>query len=455
MNTKSANEIDMINGPILTRILAFALPLALSGILQLLFNAADVIVVGRFVGPQALAAVGSTGSLTNLITNLFIGLSVGVNVVVAMNYAAAKYEEVSRVVHTSIATALVCGLFLIGVGILVSRPALTAMETPADVLPLSTQYMRIYFCGMPFIMLYNFGSAVLRSIGDTKRPLYYLFAAGVVNVCLNLLFVIVFGLGVAGVAIATVMSYVVSGTLVLITLMREKSCLHLDLRKLNLDLAIIKKFAAVGIPAGLQSIIFNISNILIQSSVNSFGAICMAGNSASSNLEGFQYTAMHSIYTAAITFMGQNMGAGKYSRLNKIVRASLICSCFVSAIFMGIYAVFGEDLLHLYTTDADVIGWALRRLHIFILGYWVCGLMDCGSGFLRGMGYGTLPTIITLIGACGLRVLWIFTVFASNHDYEVLLWGYPISWTVTFIALMICYFAARARLPKEDNVLSA
>ena len=455
MNTKSANEIDMINGPILTRILAFALPLALSGILQLLFNAADVIVVGRFVGPQALAAVGSTGSLTNLITNLFIGLSVGVNVVVAMNYAAAKYEEVSRVVHTSIATALVCGLFLIGVGILVSRPALTAMETPADVLPLSTQYMRIYFCGMPFIMLYNFGSAVLRSIGDTKRPLYYLFAAGVVNVCLNLLFVIVFGLGVAGVAIATVMSYVVSGTLVLITLMREKSSLHLDLRKLNLDLAIIKKFAAVGIPAGLQSIIFNISNILIQSSVNSFGAICMAGNSASSNLEGFQYTAMHSIYTAAITFMGQNMGAGKYSRLNKIVRASLICSCFVSAIFMGIYAVFGEDLLHLYTTDADVIGWALRRLHIFILGYWVCGLMDCGSGFLRGMGYGTLPTIITLIGACGLRVLWIFTVFASNHDYEVLLWGYPISWTVTFIALMICYFAARARLPKEDNVLSA
>ena len=455
MNTKSANEIDMINGPILTRILAFALPLALSGILQLLFNAADVIVVGRFVGPQALAAVGSTGSLTNLITNLFIGLSVGVNVVVAMNYAAAKYEEVSRVVHTSIATALVCGLFLIGVGILVSRPALTAMETPEDVLPLSTQYMRIYFCGMPFIMLYNFGSAVLRSIGDTKRPLYYLFAAGVVNVCLNLLFVIVFGLGVAGVAIATVMSYVVSGTLVLITLMREKSCLHLDLRKLNLDLAIIKKFAAVGIPAGLQSIIFNISNILIQSSVNSFGAICMAGNSASSNLEGFQYTAMHSIYTAAITFMGQNMGAGKYSRLNKIVRASLICSCFVSAIFMGIYAVFGEDLLHLYTTDVDVIGWALRRLHIFILGYWVCGLMDCGSGFLRGMGYGTLPTIITLIGACGLRVLWIFTVFASNHDYEVLLWGYPISWTVTFIALMICYFAARARLPKEDNVLSA
>ena len=455
MNTKSSNEIDMINGPILTRILTFALPLALSGILQLLFNAADVIVVGRFVGPQALAAVGSTGSLTNLITNLFIGLSVGVNVVVAMNYAAAKYEEVSRVVHTSIATALVCGLFLIGVGILVSKPALTAMDTPADVLPLSTRYMRIYFCGMPFIMLYNFGSAVLRSIGDTKRPLYYLFAAGVVNVCLNLLFVIVFGMGVAGVAIATVMSYVVSGTLVLITLMREKSCLHVDLRKLNLDLAIIKKFAAVGIPAGLQSIIFNISNILIQSSVNSFGSICMAGNSASSNLEGFQYTAMHSIYTAAITFMGQNMGAKKYSRLNKIVGASLICSVLVSAIFMGIYTIFGEDLLHLYTTDTQVIGWALRRLHIFILGYWICGLMDCGSGFLRGMGYGTLPTIVTLIGACGLRVLWIFTVFAANHDYEVLLWGYPLSWTVTFIALMICYFAARSRLPKKDEVLSA
>ena len=450
VNTRSENEIDMLNGKILPRIFRFALPLALSGILQLLFNAADVIVVGRFVGPQALAAVGSTGSLTNLITNLFIGLSVGVNVVVATNYAAQKYREVSRVVHTSIATALVSGVFLIGVGILVSRPALTAMDSPADVLPLSTLYMRIYFCGMPFIMLYNFGSAVLRSIGDTKRPLYYLFAAGIVNVCLNLVFVIVCNLGVAGVAIATVMSYVVSGTLVLIALMREKSCLHLDLKKLNLDLDVIKKFAVVGIPAGMQSIIFNISNIMIQSSVNSFGSLCMAGNSAASNLEGFQYTAMHSIYTAAITFMGQNMGARKYSRLNKIVKASLLCSLLVSAVFIGIYSLFGTDLLHLYTSDAEVVSWAMRRLHIFILGYWLCGLMDCGSGFLRGMGYGTLPTVITLIGACGLRILWLFTVFAANHDYEVLLWGYPISWTVTFIALIICYFAARKRLPAGD-----
>ena len=455
MNTKSANEIDMLHGPILPRVLVFALPLALSGILQLLFNAADVIVVGRYVGPQALAAVGSTGSLTNLITNLFIGLSVGVNVVVATNYAAAKYHEVSRVVHTSIATALVCGVFLIGVGILVSRPALTAMETPEDVLPLSTQYMRIYFCGMPFIMLYNFGSAVLRSIGDTKRPLYYLFAAGIVNVCLNLVFVIVFHMGVAGVAIATVMSYVVSGTLVLITLMREKSCLQLNLRKLNLDIDVIRKFAAVGIPAGLQSIIFNISNILIQSSVNSFGSICMAGNSAAANLEGFQYTAMHSIYTAAITFMGQNMGAKKYSRLNKIVGASLFCSLLASSVFIVLYSLFGTELLNLYTTDPGVISWAMRRLHIFILGYWICGLMDCGSGFLRGMGYGTLPTVITLLGACGLRILWIFTVFAANHDYETLLWGYPISWTVTFIALMICYFAARSRLPKEDETIES
>lgn len=451
MNTKSANEIDMIHGPILPRILMFALPLALSGILQLLFNAADVIVVGRFVGPQALAAVGSTGALTSLITNLFIGLSVGVNVVVATNYAAQKYTEVSRVVHTSIATALVSGLFLIVVGVLVSRPALTAMETPEDVLPLSTQYMRIYFCGMPFIMLYNFGSAVLRSIGDTKRPLYYLFAAGIVNVCLNLIFVIVFHLGVAGVAIATVMSYVVSGTLVTIALMREKSCLHLDLRKLNLDMAIIKKFAVVGIPAGLQSVMFNISNILVQSSVNSFGSVCMAGNSAAANLEGFQYTAMHSIYTAAITFMGQNMGAKKYSRLNRIAGASIVCSLLVSAVFMILYSLFGDSLLGLYTTDPEVIVWALCRLNIFILSYWLCGLMDCGSGFLRGMGYGTLPTVITLIGACGLRVVWIFTVFANNHDYEVLLLGYPISWAVTFIALMICYFAARSRLPKEDE----
>ncbi|MCQ2401043.1 MAG: MATE family efflux transporter [Lachnospiraceae bacterium] len=452
MNSKSTHEIDMLNGSILPKILLFALPLALSGVLQLLFNAADVIVLGRYVGSDALAAVSSTGSLTGLLTNLFIGISVGVNVVVATNYASGKYNEVSKVVHTSIAVALVSGFFLIALGWLFAEPMLKLMGSPENVLPLSVRYLKIYFAGMPFIMLYNFGSAVLRSIGDTKRPLYYLFIAGVVNVCLNLFFVIKLNMGVAGVAIATVASHCVSSLLILRALIKEDSCLKLNPRKLNLDIKTIKKFAQVGIPAGLQSVLFAVSNVLIQSSVNSFGSIVMAGNGASASLEGFQYTAMHSVYTAAITFIGQNVGAKKYSRLNKIAFSSLACVTIVGFVFQGIFAVFGRNLLWLYTTDPEVVTAALVRLTIFMLSYWTCGLMDVSSGLMRGMGYGTLPTVVSLIGAVGLRIVWLYTVFAAVHDYRILLIGYPISWTLTFAAHLICYFKAKAKLPKEDGV---
>ena len=451
MNSRSKHEIDMTHGSIFPKLLVFAVPLALSGLLQLTFNAADIIVLGRFVGSDALAAVGSTGSLNGLLVNFFIGLSVGVNVVVATSYAAGKYKEVSRIVHTSIALALVSGVVLIFLGYFAAAPILRLMGSPEEVLPLSVTYVRIYFLGVPFILLYNFGSAALRSIGDTRRPLYYLTVAGVSNVLLNLLFTIVFRMGVAGVAIATTASNIISSLLVVRALIREDSCLHLDLRKLNLDGKTILKFAKVGIPAGIQSVLFSLSNVLIQSSVNSFGAITMAGNSASSNLEGFQYTVMHCFYTAAITFIGQNIGAKKYSRLNRIVCSCLLGEILVSGVFMLIYTFFGQNLLGLYTEDPLVIEAGMIRLQLFARVYVLCGLMDVSAAGLRGMGYGTLPTVICLFGAVGIRILWIYTVFASHHDYLVLLSGYPVSWAITFVIGMIVYFLFRKKLPANDE----
>lgn len=441
----------MLNGRILPKILMFSLPLALSGVLQLLFNAADVIVLGRYVGSDALAAVSSTGSLTGLLTNLFIGISVGVNVVIATYYAAGKYREVSKSVHTAIAVALVSGLLLIILGLAFSEPMLRLMGSPENVLPLSVQYLRIYFSGMPFIMLYNFGSAVLRSIGDTRRPLYYLVIAGVINVCLNLFFVLVLNMGVSGVAIATVSSHCISSLLIIRALIKEDSCLKFSIKKLNLEPGIVIRFAQIGVPAGLQSVLFAVSNVLIQSSVNSFGSIVMAGNGAAASLEGFQYTAMHSVYTGAITFVGQNMGAQKYSRLNKIALNSLLCVAVVGFVFQGVFALFGRELLWFYTTESQVVDAALVRLGVFIMSYWLCGLMDVSSGLMRGMGYGTLPTVVSLLGAVGLRILWLYTVFAANHDYRILLIGYPISWAITFAAHMICYLRARSALPSEDG----
>lgn len=450
MNSRSSHDIDMTHGSVFPKLLVFAFPLALSGLLQLTFNAADIIVLGRFVGADALAAVGSTGSLNGLMVNFFIGLSVGVNVVVATNYAARKFEDVSRIVHTSIALALVCGIALIFVGWFLSEPMLKLMGSPENVLPLSVRYMRIYFLGMPFIQLYNFGSAVLRSIGDTKRPLIYLTVAGVSNVILNLFFTIVLKMGVAGVALATTASNMISSMLVLRALIREDSCLHLDLKKLNLDGKTILKFARVGIPAGIQSVLFATSNVLIQSSVNSFGSVVMAGNSAAANLEGFWYTVMHSFYTAAITFMGQNVGAKKYSRMGKIVWSCFAGQLMISAVFMLLFKIFGPQLLTLYTTEPEVIESGMMRLTIFTFSYWLCGLMDIAAGFLRGMGYGTLPTVISLLGAVGFRIVWIYTAFAATHSYSVLLIGYPISWLLTFVLHMIVYGIFKSRLPKED-----
>ncbi len=443
-------EIDMCNGPLLGKILVFYVPLMLSGILQLLFNAADIVVVGRFAGNEALAAVGSTGSLTNLIVNLFIGLSVGANVLVARFYGAGQEGELKEMVQTAVATAVAGGVILVFLGFFVSGPALRLMGTPDDVISHSVLYMRIYFCGMPFMMVYNFGSAVLRAVGDTRRPLYYLLAAGVVNVLLNLFFVITFSRGVAGVAAATVISQAISAGLIVRCLILTDSAYRLELKGIRIAGDKLVKMVQIGIPAGMQGALFSISNVLIQSSVNSFGSVAMAGNTAGSNIEGFVYTAMNAFHQAAISFCGQNYGARKYKRMGKVL---LICELLVVAVgaLMGNAVYFGGGtLLRLYSTDAEVIRYGILRMGYICTLYFLCGMMDVAVGVLRGMGYAIMPMLVSLTGACLLRVVWIYTVFQEYHTLECLYLSYPISWGLTFAVHMVCFAIVYRRLLKRD-----
>ncbi len=449
---KSGHGIDMLNGPLLPRILLFALPLALSSILQLLFNAADVVVLGRFVGPDALAAVGSTASLINLLVNLFVGLSVGVNVLVARNYARGDEAEVQDIVHTSVAVSVLSGILLIFVGYFFSGPMLLLMGSPENVLPMSVIYLRIYFAGMPFILLYDFGAAILRAIGDTRRPLYYLLFAGVLNVFLNLFFVLVCNMGVAGVAIATSVSNMVSSLLVARALMREESALRLHLRRLKVDLQVLKKIFTIGLPAGIQGCIFSVSNVLIQSSVNSFGYIVMAGCTASNNLEGFVYQAMNAVYQANLSFTSQNIGAGRYSRINRILYTCLFVVTVIGAGMGILFCIFGTPLLGIYSTEPEVIKAGLVRLYFICGTYFLCGWMDVLVGSMRGMGYAILPMIVSLIGACGLRILWIVTIFAGHHTMEMLFLSYPVSWIVTALVHYICFRRLRKNFPAADEV---
>lgn len=453
MSTKAKKtyEIDMCNGPLLGKILQFSIPLMLSGILQLLFNAADIVVVGRFAGNEALAAVGSTSSLINLLVNLFIGLSVGANVLVARFYGAAQKKELSEMVHTSIMTSLVSGVALIFVGALLAGPALRLMDTPEDVIDLAVLYMRIYFAGMPAMMAYNFGSAVLRAVGDTKRPLYYLLIAGVINVVLNLIFVIVFSMDVAGVALATVLSQVVSAVLVIRCLIRTDGDYRLELRKLAITSDKLYKMIQIGLPAGVQGMLFSVSNVLIQSSVNSFGSIAMAGNTAAGNIEGFVYTAMNSLYQTAISFTGQNYGAMKYKRIGKILFQCQIIVIVVGLVMGNGAYLFSEGLLHLYSADAEVIQYGVLRLSIICTFYCLCGMMDVMVGALRGMGYAIMPMLVSLTGACLFRVVWIYTIFKAYHTLECLYWSYPISWGLTFTVHVICFWVVYRKLMKKEG----
>ncbi len=453
--TKAASkkyEIDMCNGPLLGKILIFYVPLMLSGILQLLFNAADVAVVGNFAGKESLAAVGSTGSLTNLIVNLFIGLSVGVNVLVARFYGSGQMAELKETVQTAVATALVSGVILVFVGFFIARPALAWMDTPEDVISHSVLYMRIYFGGMPFMMVYNFGSAVLRAVGDTRRPLYYLSIAGVVNVVLNLIFVIVFSMGVAGVATATVVSQAISAALVVRCLVKSDSEYRLVLEGMRISPDKLKRMIQIGVPAGMQGALFSISNVLIQSSVNSFGSTVMAGNTAGSNIEGFVYTSMNAFHQAAISFCGQNYGAMKYKRVGKIL---LICQGLVIGvgILMGSAAYLcGGTLLKIYTPDNETIQYGLLRMKYICVPYFLCGMMDVMVGALRGMGYAIMPMLVSLTGACLFRVVWIYTIFQSYHTLPCLYISYPISWALTFLVHLACFGIVYGRLLKRTAV---
>lgn len=442
---KKSYEMNMCEGPIFKKIIIFAIPLILSGILQLLFNAADIVVVGRFSGSHALAAVGSTSSLINLLVNLFIGVSIGANVVVGRYYGANDYDNVEKSVHTAIYTAAIFGVLLIFVGVFAARPLLEIMGTPQDVIDLSVVYMRIFFVGMPAFMIYNFGAAILRSVGDTKRPLYFLFVAGVVNVIFNLLFVIVFHMGVAGVALATIISQAISAVLILLSLHQSEGALQLQPKKLKIHKDKLFMMLKIGLPAGLQGTIFSISNVLIQSSVNSFGSIVMAGNTTAGNLEGFVYTAMNAIYQTSLSFTSQNMGAKKFHRIDHILFVCLGVVTGVGLILgIGTY-VFAHPLLSLYTTNEEVIYYGILRLSLISVPYFLCGLMDVLVGSLRGIGYSIMPMLVSLSGACLFRVVWIYTIFQAERTLLCLYLSYPISWALTASIHLFCYFLVRKK----------
>lgn len=451
---KNKYEIDMVNGTIMPKLITFAIPLMLSGILQLLFNAVDIIVVGRFSGSQSLAAVGSTSSLINMLTNLFIGISLGANVLAARFYAAGKHKEMSETVHTSILTAFISGVSMIFVGIFFSRPALELMDTPSDVIELATLYMRIYFVGMPFFMLYNYGAAILRAVGDTKRPLIFLVVSGVTNACLNLLLVIVFKMDVAGVAIATVISQMISCVLVLICLYKTDAVYQLRFKKLRIKWEYLGQIFRIGIPAGIQSTLISFSNVLLQSSVNSFGSIAMAGYTAANNVLSFLYMGANSITQACMSFTSQNYGARKPKRMDKVLIDGLILQVVI-CLTLGVLAyVFGNQVSNIYTDDPNVIKCSVEILALTTVPYFLCGFMDTFPGVLRGMGRSTVPMILCLLGTVGVRILWIYCFFPHNRTLGYLFVSYPVSWIATIVMQLIYYIFIRKEVHKELNVSS-
>lgn len=438
-------EIDMCTGPLFRKLLIFSLPLMMSGILQLLFNAADIVVVGRFTGSQALAAVGSTSSLIALFVNFFIGFSIGTNVLVARYYGAKNQQNVHETVHTSILVSIISGLVLIIVGLVFAVPMLELMGTPEDVLDQATLYIRIYFIGMPSVMLYNFGAAILRAIGDTRRPLYYLMSAGIINVVLNLFFVIICHLGVAGVALATIISQTVSAILILRCLTKMDGICRLVWRDLKIHKDKLKAVLRLGLPAGLQSSVFSISNVLIQSSVNSFGSMAMAGNTAASNLESFIYTSMNSIYQTNLSFTSQNVGAHKYNNINRILVRCIVLVVCIGAVMGALALTFHSQLLGIYSSDPEVAAYGIKRMAVICSTYYLCGTMDTLVGSMRGMGYSMLPMLVSLAGACGFRIVWIFTIFAWNHSLESLYISYPISWGLTAAVHLACFIVLKRK----------
>ena len=452
---RHGHDIDMLHGPLWSKLLLFALPLMASSVLQLLFNAADVIVVGRYAGDASLAAVTSTGSIVHLMVNLFMGLSVGTNVIAAHALGREDDQALEKTVHTAILISLIGGVILTVAGFFLCPILLRIMESPHNVIGLSSLYLRIYFLGMPAMLAYNFGSSLLRAQGDTQRPMIFLAVAGVINVILNLILVIVFHLDVAGVAIATIISQYISCALVLFCLTRETGPLHLDLRRLRIDLTALKNIAVIGLPAGMQGIVFSLSNMVIQSSINSFGDTLMAGSGAAANIEGFVYVSMNAFYQTCLTFTGQNYGAGKPKRVDRVI---LLCEGFVAVAGMvsgGIAYAFARPLLHIYSPSDEVVAWGILRMTYVCLPYFLCGVMDVLVGALRGLGTSLVPMCVSIAGVCGVRLMWIFTVFRAVHTPQCLFLAYPISWTATALIHFCCLLFVRKRAYKKIEVVEA
>lgn len=443
---KKSKVIDMCEGPLISKMILFSLPLMVTGLMKLMFNATDMIIVGRFVGSNALGAVGAVGSLIHLLVSVFMGLSVGANVLVARYQGGKKPKDVSQTVHTALLMGAIGGLVLTVVGLLFSRLILTWMGTPPEMLSMSALYLKIYFAGMPFMLVYDFGSSILRAIGDTKRPLYFLLFAGAANVLLDLLLVVGFKMGVAGAAIATVCSQIISLICLLVWMSRLEGACHLSVKLLRINKSKMQQILRIGLPAGLQGAVFSFSNVLIQSSINSFGSIVVAGNTAAMNIEGFIYMAMNSFYHTAVCFTSQNFGAGKFNRIDKVLRRSLVMVFVVGASMGGLAIVFGEQLLSFYTSDPEVIRSGLIRMSVICTFYFLCGMMEVLTGTMRGIGYSVLPMIVSLLGACGFRIIWILTVFQWNHTQKTLYASYPVSWMLTVLAHLICYLIVRRKM---------
>lgn len=450
---KNKFEIDMCNGSIMDKLISFSLPLMVSGILQLAFNAVDIIVVGRFSGSQALAAVGSTTALINVFANLFIGISLGANVLAARFYAAGKDREMSETVHTSITLALISGIMMAVIGVLLAKWALEIMGTPDDVIGQSALYMRIYFMGMPFFMLYNYGAAILRAIGDTKRPLIFLIISGIANVALNMILVILFHMGVAGVAIGTIISQLISCVLVLTCLYRSEGSYQLRFSKLKINGAYMEQIFQVGVPAGIQSTVINLSNALLQSSVNSFGSIAMAGYTAANNMLGFLYMSVNSITQACMSFTSQNYGVGKLKRMDKVLRDCVVLSISIAAVLGGLAYCFGPQILTVYTSDPKVINCGMEILAYTSITYFLCGIMDLFPGALRGMGYSAVPMVLSVIGTVGTRIVWVFGIFPNHRSLSVLFVSYPVSWILTIVLQVVCFYFVRKRVHQKEKRL--
>lgn len=450
---------NMCEGPIFKKMVAYTLPIIFTGVLQLLFNAADLVIVGRFRGSDSVAAVGATSSIINLITNLFIGLSVGISVSVAQGLGGGKDEDVHKTIHTAIPAAIVSGIILTFVGVLGSEFFLELMGTPDNIINLSAVYMKIYFCGITSSMVYNFGSAILRAAGDTVSPLIFLIVSGVVNVLLNILFVTVFSMGVDGVALATAISQTISAVLVVAALIRRTDCCKLYLKKLRFHKQQLLRIIRIGLPAGIQGSLFSISNVLIQSSVNSFGSVVMSGNAAAQNIEGFVYITMNSFHQTAVNFTGQNYGAGKLDRIKKILGISLGSVCVVGLILGTAAVLLSKPLLGIYITDSqEAITYGVTRLTYICLTYFLCGIMDVMTGMMRGIGSSFAPMIITILGVCGMRIGWIYTIFRmpEYHSIISLYVSYPVSWAITFaveLGVFLVLMKQRKKMLENKNIL--